>query len=1583
MMHLMIFPFLNPIFKIMQFIRSCPHRAFALALLWFIMLSPCKVSALPIVVDPATPLTGTYAVEWNDSSRESWSVTQITGVSVSGGSISGTTSGTDPQLTRTIPSASRPDLDLGFNDYLELRVRVPANFAHDIQIYYGTNSTTGYSADRTISIPNATIPKDGVFHTYRIDVGPEPWWRSSLQSLRIDPGNASGVAFSVDYLRVGDLPGDVYAPNTTDQPITTYELSSKHFRFIWNAARAGEGVNNAMARGALRNAEEAWQVYVKILGYREPAESTNLSLRNGNKYKVNFLCTFDGFWMGGSPTNFAYFNIQPEGLQTNPPTWIIPHELMHVFQMHNTSGHMPGEWWETHANYGRERWLYHYSNLYPNTTNLEAQAVRDSHLMMSSGRNYYLTWLPLLYMDENPDGLPDLYDGIVAKLWQETQEGEYPMMTLERLMPHTSLKDIVGYFARRGATFDYARQSTLMGYINQDSSNNYRHMFSDLIQRADDPTWWRVPPHKAPTQGAYAIHQLIPSGSGAGRVVTVNLRGLADSARGADWRASFIAVSDTGVERYTPLWSSGSSSITLASHENTLYLSVAGTPNVFHYGGHDEVVYRFRSHPSRSRFHYEVQVTGATPIERNHGASTGLIQHTNGGGYRASTATVAATAYIGPSARVLGTAVIQDNARIEDYALISGSATVRNDAVVSGHAWVRGTSIVQNFARVRDWALVENATISGNARVLEHATVQGNIQGSAVAKGSAIHQSGGTLSGHAIVDGDYMFNKSLTGGVTFGHLPFVGIPDNFTTNTPAGLYAAYDFSSAHDSRALDQYGVTDAFTIGSPTWTANDGVRRGILTTNGSNQYIALDRSVADSRDFSFTAWVKPTGGSVNQALLWLGASATRRLSLTTSDGAGQARFSIVNGGVEQTLATNALPTGVWSHVAITLDGSTGVLYVNGTAVSSGAITIRPDELLAANTTTGLPSHFLARSAGSLMPMYQGSLDDVQFYSSALNATAIATLATPPAPIGLLMLSDHYNSESYDAGSFNNTLANDQQGYYAPTTYSVISGGQGWQAQHGNGSAMLLVGDAGYNSRASLNRDFALVANEFDQPLAFQMDAWVDTGNDSCWASVVIGSAQNINADSSTAKFAIRPVKNGTIQIWINGVQHSIASRSSNNFRIVLSDADGTGSAFDGNGSKVALFQGANFMGNFILPKLSSGDGYITFGAQPNNGYTIMRIDNFNISRVMTSFTWQGDTNSDFNTGSNYVENTWTEWANYVFDANAVNGTMNVDEIKGWGNLHLHSGLSTDINIVGPSIIHMAPAMINQWSAPSLGGSITIAADSKNLSISNRMLIAGEFLWNVASGRTLTASGSLEDWSGVGAASLRKKGLGTAILSGGSSYSGPTIIEAGTLRLGNGTTPSNLSNTADLLVESGAMLDLNYNGTDQIHALWVDGFAMPPGIYSSSSGFITGVGTLTVSSGPASANYAAWSGRGIHNLSGGASADDDKDSIPNIIEYALGGNPRVSSNNILPKASIAAGHFLFTFRRIQSSTVDTTQVFQYGNDLSGWNDVPISAGSMVSIQENSPQSGIDTVTISVPLSTSNRLFGRLKISAEF
>ena len=167
------------------------------------------------------------------------------------------------------------------------------------------------------------------------------------------------------------------------------------------------------------------------------------------------------------------------------------------------------------------------------------------------------------------------------------------------------------------------------------------------------------------------------------------------------------------------------------------------------------------------------------------------------------------------------------------------------------------------------------------------------------------------------------------------------------------------------------------------------------------------------------------------------------------------------------------------------------------------------------------------------------------------------------------------------------------------------------------------------------------------------------------------------------------------MEVWVNGSLAPLASHSGNSYRIVLSDTAGTGSAFNGNGSKAALYNGATLVGTYTLPQLAPGDGYLSFGANPYNGScNITRIDNLSISRVITAFTWQGDTNTDFNTASNYLEDSWAEWTNYVFDSNAVNGTINVDETKGWGNLSLNSGLTTDI-IIGGTNHH--PHGSRQW----------------------------------------------------------------------------------------------------------------------------------------------------------------------------------------------------------------------------------------------------------------------------------------------
>src|SRR4029077_2933532 len=155
-------------------------------------------------------------------------------------------------------------------------------------------------------------------------------------------------------------------------------------------------------------------------------------------------------------------------------------------------------------------------------------------------------------------------------------------------------------------------------------------------------------------------------------------------ARGADWRASLVVVSDSGVIRYSSMWNTGTNSVTLAANENKVYLVVAATPNTFLFGAFDDTIYPYQlTNPQipgsvlsqqRTRFPYEVQITGAAPKETDNGGPAGLVQHANGGGWKSPTATVDATAYIGPNARALGNARVRNHARLEDFAVVKDTA---------------------------------------------------------------------------------------------------------------------------------------------------------------------------------------------------------------------------------------------------------------------------------------------------------------------------------------------------------------------------------------------------------------------------------------------------------------------------------------------------------------------------------------------------------------------------------------------------------------------------------------------------------------------------------------------------------------------------------------------------------------------------------------------------------------------------------------------------------------------------------------------------------------------------------------------
>ncbi|MBN8460798.1 MAG: autotransporter-associated beta strand repeat-containing protein [Verrucomicrobia bacterium] len=177
---------------------------------------------------------------------------------------------------------------------------------------------------------------------------------------------------------------------------------------------------------------------------------------------------------------------------------------------------------------------------------------------------------------------------------------------------------------------------------------------------------------------------------------------------------------------------------------------------------------------------------------------------------------------------------------------------------------------------------------------------------------------------------------------------------------------------------------------------------------------------------------------------------------------------------------------------------------------------------------------------------------------------------------------------------------------------------------------------------------------------------------------------------------------------------------------------------------------------------------------------------------------------------------------------------------------------------------------------------------------------------------TLTVTGFYED---AGSFGLTKVGNGTLHINSTNAYTGPTTINAGTLSLGNGTSNTNLADSASVIVASGGTLHLNFSGTDTVNALSFDGIARPPGVYSAAnSSFITGPGTLTVLTGPAT-DYAGWVA--FHGLTGGQTGDDDHDGLTNLAEYAFGLDPKdgASIQPITSLPSRSTGRLTYTRRK--------------------------------------------------------------------
>jgi alpha-L-fucosidase 2 len=211
----------------------------------------------------------------------------------------------------------------------------------------------------------------------------------------------------------------------------------------------------------------------------------------------------------------------------------------------------------------------------------------------------------------------------------------------------------------------------------------------------------------------------------------------------------------------------------------------------------------------------------------------------------------------------------------------------------------------------------------------------------------------------------------------------------------------WKFDETSGASATDSSGNGKTATLQSGAIRAAGQINGSVWLNGTDTSYVSLPTGVASALgDFTICAWVYPNDNASWTRVFDFGTGTASDMFLTLRNGSTNVvRFSMLSGGVGKDIdGTAPLPVGAWTHVAVTLSGSTGILYVNGAEVGrNSGMTLKPSDL------GGTTNNYLGKSQFSDDPYLNGRVDDFRIYKRALSASEIATLATfkSSAPNGL------------------------------------------------------------------------------------------------------------------------------------------------------------------------------------------------------------------------------------------------------------------------------------------------------------------------------------------------------------------------------------------------------------------------------------------------------------------------------------------------------------------------------------------------------------------------------------------------------
>ena len=243
-------------------------------------------------------------------------------------------------------------------------------------------------------------------------------------------------------------------------------------------------------------------------------------------------------------------------------------------------------------------------------------------------------------------------------------------------------------------------------------------------------------------------------------------------------------------------------------------------------------------------------------------------------------------------------------------------------------------------------------------------------------------------------------DSGLAGGTLYYYVVSAVVNSSETPDSAQAsvvTWSPVEGSLVHRYSFSETIGTSIADSVGGPVWDGtlpSGGTLAGgqLTLATASSQYASLPAGIVGSlSNFTIVAWVRPSSTTNWSRIFDFGSNPTTNMFLTPQNGGdGRVRFAITTngGGTEEQINCNStMSAGVWYQVAVTLNGSTGILYLNGLPVgTNNTMTLRPSSL------GSTANNYLGRSQYP-DPYFDGVMDEFRIYNAALSSAEIAATA--------------------------------------------------------------------------------------------------------------------------------------------------------------------------------------------------------------------------------------------------------------------------------------------------------------------------------------------------------------------------------------------------------------------------------------------------------------------------------------------------------------------------------------------------------------------------------------------------------------